>query len=455
MLNSRYLVVQPQYFKQIIRLKSTKMTSPVSPPDCVRGMKVFKPEMFQKSASFPCLKIQVEQLNRLKKVLEKFAVKIPNLKTVQDTEESGQKIILLNPNIIKTFSDLKDVKEELLINQVNEDDLSIREFDLEAENWKPHEKLKYILPEDDEGVSGFSIIGHIIHLNLKESLLPYKNVIGAVLLETKNIKTVVTKTTNIDNTFRNFQLEVLAGENNFQVTVKENGINFTFDFSLVYWNPRLSTEHERIVKKLDTNSILLDACAGVGPFSIPAAKKCRVLANDLNPESFKWLKYNKEKNKIREDRIELYNLDAREFIKLNLPRVIKEIVEEGTEQQIHITLNLPGLAVTFMDVFQGVLADCSELESCNFNLPLVHVYTFSKAEDTVLDVRTRVEDNLGCSLDPDHLVEVAFVRNVAPNKDMLRCSFRVPRSILFDKGTKRRLNQGDEENDNSCKKMKE
>ena len=47
--------------------------------------------------------MQVEQLNRLKKVLEKFAVKIPNLKTVQDSEESGQKIILLNPNIIKTF----------------------------------------------------------------------------------------------------------------------------------------------------------------------------------------------------------------------------------------------------------------------------------------------------------------------------------------------------------------
>lgn len=44
---------------------------------------------------------------------------------------------------------------------VKEDDLSIREFDLEAENWKPHEKLKYILPEDEEGVSGFSIIGNL------------------------------------------------------------------------------------------------------------------------------------------------------------------------------------------------------------------------------------------------------------------------------------------------------
>lgn len=31
--------------------------------------------------------------------------------------------------------------------------------------------------------SGFSHIGHIIHVNLRENLLPYKNVIGQILLD--------------------------------------------------------------------------------------------------------------------------------------------------------------------------------------------------------------------------------------------------------------------------------
>ena len=74
--------------------------------------------------------------------------------------------------------------------------------------------------------------------------------IGQILLQLPNIKTVVNKTTSINNTYRNFAMEVLAGCNDFNVTVKENYVKFEFDFSKVYWNPRLSTEHERLVKLL-------------------------------------------------------------------------------------------------------------------------------------------------------------------------------------------------------------
>jgi len=44
--------------------------------------------------------------------------------------------------------------------------------------------------------------------------------------------------------------------------------------------------------------IVADACAGVGPFAVPLARRgATVLANDLNPESFKWLEHNAETNK--------------------------------------------------------------------------------------------------------------------------------------------------------------
>ena len=41
----------------------------------------------------------------------------------------------------------------------------------------------------------------------------------------------------------------------------------------VFWNPRLSHEHERIVNLVDKNDVVHDMFAGIGPFAIPLAKK--------------------------------------------------------------------------------------------------------------------------------------------------------------------------------------
>lgn len=66
-----------------------------------------------------------------------------------------------------------------------------------------------------------------------------------------------------------------------------------FDFSKVYWNSRLHTEHDRLVQMFKPEDVVADVFAGVGPFALPAAKKgCAVLANDLNPESAHWLTKN-------------------------------------------------------------------------------------------------------------------------------------------------------------------
>lgn len=75
---------------------------------------------------------------------------------------------------------------------------------------------------------------------------------------------------------------------------------FAFDFTKVYWNSRLHTEHERLVQLFSADDVIADVFAGVGPFALPAAKKgCGVLANDLNPESYKWLLHNIGSNKVR------------------------------------------------------------------------------------------------------------------------------------------------------------
>ena len=63
---------------------------------------------------------------------------------------------------------------------------------------------------------------------------------GRVLLDKiPTARTVVNKLDVIDNTFRNFEMEVLAGDNDFVAVTKENGFSYKLDFSKVYWNPRL------------------------------------------------------------------------------------------------------------------------------------------------------------------------------------------------------------------------
>jgi len=68
----------------------------------------------------------------------------------------------------------------------------------------------------------------------------YCEFVGQVILDKlPPVKTVVHKTQSIDNTFRNFSMEVLAGDTDFITVAREHGFSFMLDFSKVYWNPRL------------------------------------------------------------------------------------------------------------------------------------------------------------------------------------------------------------------------
>lgn len=148
---------------------------------------------------------------------------------------------------------------------------------------------------------------------------PYSSeILTNVIQKNKGIRTVVNKLNSIDAKFRFFKMELLAGEPNYVVEhvgftlpsttlvpptfgsfQHESNCVFSFDFTQVYWNSRLHTEHERLVRLFSPNDVIADVFAGVGPFALPAAKKgCGVLANDLNPESFKWLLRNVEGNKV-------------------------------------------------------------------------------------------------------------------------------------------------------------
>lgn len=69
-----------------------------------------------------------------------------------------------------------------------------------------------------------------------------------------------------------------------------------------------------MLKKFKSGETLCDMMCGVGPLAVRAAKAgVFVLANDLNPECFKYLQFNIKKNKMQ-FMVQAYNQCAREFL---------------------------------------------------------------------------------------------------------------------------------------------
>lgn len=381
------------------------------PPAGVLGMTQWDPDAFNKSVRVPNVEIEQHRVGTFKKLFAPYLLKMPCLPNVRDGRQKDSKQILLDPNLLQTTEDFGVDNVAKLQECFSLSCLSFCDLLIGVDNFSPSELLSAVLGPDN-ALASFASVGHILHVNLKESHLPYKKVIGQILLRHKRAKMVVNKTGTIDNTFRNFSMEVLANkttEEDFVVSVKENGFHYQFDFSSVYWNPRLSTEHDRVVRLLEEGDCVLDVFAGVGPFAIPAAKKGhRVWANDLNPESYKWLKKNASANKVE---VKCFNLDGRQFIKSQLPLLL------ATSRRVHVVMNLPALAVEFLDAFR-------DLEEGS---PLIHVYTFSKeavGEQADKAIIQACQEALGEQIQDG---QVHFVRNVAPNKNMFRASFVLKR----------------------------
>ncbi|ODH13252.1 tRNA (guanine(37)-N1)-methyltransferase [Paracoccidioides brasiliensis] len=343
-----------------------------------------------------------------------------------------------------------------------------------------------ILPDTelDEVPVGFSQVGHVAHFNLREQYLPYKYLLGEILKDKhSNVRTVINKTDEVGShsEFRTFGYEVLAGEDDMFVNVREQDCDFAFDYSKVYWNTRLSTEHERIVSKFKKGEAVCDVMAGVGPFSIPAGKKqVFAWANDLNPYGYQCLEHGIAKNKVAEF-VQAYNMNGRDFIRYatehlcnQYPRTVKHRIkipkaerEDYAEiRQLkpksfvteyikcprtfdHFVMNLPATAIEFLDAFIGVYAGLQELFQpySNRQLPLIHVYCFStNSEDEAIehkDICQRISERIGYTIssedceggtgDQERELEIRDVRLVSPTKKMFCASFRLPAEVAFKK----------------------
>lgn len=106
-------------------------------------------------------------------------------------------------------------------------------------------------------------------------------------------------------------------------------------------------------------------------------------------------------------------------------------MKEQVATNFRVVMNLPAIAVEFLDAFVDIGRELSqELRSSEFvTMPQMFCYCFTKSDDAQSDICGRVKNVMG--EDPDLNLDLFFVRNVAPNKDMYRVSFLLPRTVVF------------------------
>ena len=123
-----------------------------------------------------------------------------------------------------------------------------------------------------------------------------------------------------------------------------------------------------------------------------------------------------------------FNKDGRDFARdVIKPELLKIWQKKESESKgIHILMNLPALAVEFLDVFPGLMSDINDSD-IHFVAPKVHCYSFSKCDNSTNDVKCAAEHVLKIDL-PDSVTRV--VRNVAPKKDMVYISFELTQTLL-------------------------
>jgi len=202
--------------------------------------------------------------------------------------------------------------------------------------------------ENNELISAFDQIGNIIIVRIPESLTSKKKIIGEALLDQVKIaKSVFYQASAVEGNFRTRDLEVLAGEDNTETEYKEFGCKFTVDVKNAFFSPRLSTERERIANLIQNGEIVTNMFAGIGMFSIMAAKKkkCTVYSLDINPVASKLCETNIGLNKLAGEVISL-NGDATKIINNQLINksdrtlmLLPERSDEFLESAINTTKN--------------------------------------------------------------------------------------------------------------------
>ncbi|OFV68743.1 MAG: SAM-dependent methyltransferase [Candidatus Syntrophoarchaeum caldarius] len=181
----------------------------------------------------------------------------------------------------------------------------------------------------------FEVLGDIAVM-LPPGDVAINDAADAILRVNKGIRTVVIPKTPVSGEYRVRTFEWVGGAPIHEIELREYGNRFRFDIRKVYFTPRLATERQRVASQVGSDELVVDMFAGVGPYTIPVAKRARrVIAIDINPDATHYLMKNLSLNRI--ENVEVRTGDVR------------EIAPELANVADRAIMNLPLQAFEFLD----------------------------------------------------------------------------------------------------------
>ncbi len=243
-------------------------------------------------------------------------------------------------------------------------------------------------------------VGEIAIVEVPPELIDYKHVVGKAILESyKKVRTVLAKSGAVDGVYRLRSYEVIGGVSSMETVHRENGCKFFLDLSKVYFSPRLSYEHLRVASQVKERETVIDMFAGVGPFSVLAAKLCKkvkIYAVDVNPEAVKYLEKNVFANRVSGKVTPILG-DVRKIVGEKMRGIADRVI-----------MNLPERSLEYVDV---------ACESLKPEGAVVHYYEFAKGSNATATVKKHLVEAVSKSgRCVQHISFTRIVREVAPFK---------------------------------------
>lgn len=259
-----------------------------------------------------------------------------------------------------------------------------------------------------EPLPSFDITGDIAIFEMprelkgkKGSREAIKKIADSILCQHKSIHTVGVKTGPISGRYRLRKFKVVAGEKRTVTIHKENGCLFKTDVSEVYYSPRLSFERKRINTLIKPRETVFVPFAGVGPFAIVIAKfhpDVKVIANELNPTGFKYLKENIRLNKT-------FNVTA-------VPGDARKLLNQYRGMADRVLMPLPMSSDEFLDVAFGLCKPGG----------IVHFYWFTDSIETAENTIKKYSKKAGRTV---KILSSRQVRPYSPNIIEVAVDFQV------------------------------
>jgi len=182
----------------------------------------------------------------------------------------------------------------------------------------------------------------LVRLPLNTSV-DVKSLAEKIMASNKSVKTVLT-IERIHSQHRIPVVKHVAGSTNTETIVREDGLIFELDAARLMFSLGNSFERRRIRAIVQPGEVVVDMFAGVGQFSIPAAKAPSkyVYAFEINSYAYRYLCENIRLNGVS-DKVTAFNEDCRNALEKGLRGVADRILMgylKGTADYLSTAIHL-------------------------------------------------------------------------------------------------------------------